>query len=1512
MIEQLVQPDGLGAFVAWLRAKGYQIDVEQICDLQYLFLNLRELGAQLHCARDLTRWVVPVLSQSPAIDDGLRADIADWWRIQQGVPDDIEDAERMAEREFGRHRHSCRSGEKWFRTHWIWLIAVVALVLAATFAPIPPWQKATTISNPGPPSTQAGSNGASGTKCSKTDSTSLPRCSDNVSTSPAPVDPFTAITWLAAIVHPGDRLGLYLLLSALLLLMWKHALDRKVVLKRALGRNHSGVSSYHFPSRLTDLISDPGLLVRLRELRIPRLIPGRGLDVTASLKATREASGFIRIVEEQIALTPEYLLLVERRSLTDHFAYLGDQLQQRLREVHIFVDRYEFHLNPRRFLVRSSRTAEIRRSLSLEEVIATHERQRLILVTDGDCLIDPVNGRPYAWLEKFRRLPVRVILTPRSEDTWGEGEALLKEIGFLLLPADRWGLNRLIDLFIDVSREAVVEQPIRAKRSAAERGRALPHVIRTGGRRLLSPSIDPDEHELRVLLRALRGFLREPTLLWIQACAVFPKLDPRLTLHLGRTLTDERNSPLCPREDHEGFLALSRLPWFQHGFMPDWLRRALVRSMPPSLQPKVMIALERLLRAGRPNKGQGGLDLELAQNPALGHTREEYELARNAMPDDARSGPLEDYLFLGFMAGGPLAELSVEAPPVLRRKIRWRLWRTPTLLTAIGAALFLALAMRWPPNGLLQGLLGSDAARLKPICAALILLMIGYWTFARLAGPDPERYRRFSKAFQLALHALFVWCFLSLCADVKLPLADRVTWLALISISLVAISLFAPGKREPTVALRLARLYPDPAWMGEFFLWFVAGQTVLYLLASSSTAQPADAWGTIRQLTSGTLVAAASLVIVLALNGAWTRSRGLFASLFDYAMLYHTAFAAALITAKGVDAALSAAGVQTDGLRAVKYLFPFFAAMVLVDLLRERRDLMRDFLPWLLLNGGFWLLHNLFPRLTPLGAGPQSALVDFWIALASYPLVLGSRFGRLTSIFRALAEHSSIRLRLLFAVVLNGAALYSTSPTAMAAAVLATTVLLRTPLRQLWRFVQVEPAPSPAWSWRGYGRALLSVRPRAALGPVLFPIASAIAWPVIASVSPGALGKVVGGVICLGFGLGLWRGRRNAAARGVEHALYWLESGVVLLVLLGFLSGGSNLGAFASVGLLLGAAAMLGSGVWLIRSHWDSSAGAQIAVYWLGSAIAAVTLLGFLFEVADLSWISSIPQSRRDTGFFTGIVLAVTTAGTLGMVRRRVLTAAEVGCYWLLPSAAACLFLTVALSGIAEPDGKAILVITLISALVALLSGLVLAAFRWRDAGPAELAVYWVGFGCCVGSFLNTLGDIAPFFDGRPGIMLGMLFVIGALTAALLLLRRHRPAGGEMAFYWFCLYLALVGGANAGAKLLGSPWPAEESAAIGTLVGMVAATSVAALLVRRRIRLMRGGEFTVYALGCALTLIALFDVLGMNGSLASPGLAMLGLIGALHWWVFAHRRMPISAPVSGGKSPENSRSINAA
>jgi hypothetical protein len=87
---------------------------------------------------------------------------------------------------------------------------------------------------------------------------------------------------------------------------------------------------------------------RVQDLRRPRLVDSHELDVSASLSATIDHGGLFSPVFSSRRVAPEYLVLIDRRSVNDHIAQYADALVEALRQMRLYVDRYTYNSDFRR------------------------------------------------------------------------------------------------------------------------------------------------------------------------------------------------------------------------------------------------------------------------------------------------------------------------------------------------------------------------------------------------------------------------------------------------------------------------------------------------------------------------------------------------------------------------------------------------------------------------------------------------------------------------------------------------------------------------------------------------------------------------------------------------------------------------------------------------------------------------------------------------------------------------------------------------------------------------------------------------------------------------------------------------------------------------------------------------------------------------------------------------------------------------------------------------------------
>lgn len=322
-----------------------------------------------------------------------------------------------------------------------------------------------------------------------------------------------------------------------------------------------------------------------RELRRRVPGPGRALDPAATVAATVAAAGRARLRYRERTRIPEYLALVDRRSLDDHDAAWTREVLERLGEEAVPHRLHEFDEDPRRLLDGGR----------LDALAEATPEDRLLLFGAGDALLDPWSGDLLPFAEIFTRWRDRALLTPVPVSRWGARELELARL-FLVVPFGTEGLG------------------------------AVASALGTGVAPSVAPSADdrvplPDlAAPTPAAVGALRHALGPRTFEWLAACAVHAQVQWNLTLHLASL------PGLGPHLlDEDRLLRLARIPWFRRGTIPDDWRVALIAELPDELEATVRRELHRLLAAGAPPDGsvaREGRDLQLAvQGAWLRHHR---------------------------------------------------------------------------------------------------------------------------------------------------------------------------------------------------------------------------------------------------------------------------------------------------------------------------------------------------------------------------------------------------------------------------------------------------------------------------------------------------------------------------------------------------------------------------------------------------------------------------------------------------------------------------------------------------------------------------------------------------------------------------------------------------------------------------------------------------------------------------------------------------------------------------
>jgi len=428
----------------------------------------------------------------------------------------------------------------------------------------------------------------------------------------------------------------------------------------------------------------------VRLLRRPEAAGAPELDVLASARASADRAGLFTGVWRSRLATPELLVLVERLRPGDQQAHWALEAARDLAAEGVRLSLYEFDRDPRWVAPlrwqRSARAPAPQRYLPLATLAANHAGQGLLVLADGNGLINYPEGKLHSWLTPaLAPWPRRVLMTPRPMAAWGAAEDVLAgegqaphEPSFLLLPqqADAWlAAARWLRLGKLSAIGALPGAPA-----------AVPPLLADDPARFLG-RVAPPADELVALVEQLRNHLGSTAYAWLAASAVYPLLSADLTAFLAYRLTEPDVAtraigalPVAPDAHllEARLLAIAQLPWCRHGQMPDWLRRALWLGLPRETRERVRVVLLNLFeKAGDPELADAAISMgRIATDAPSNSSRKRWQRWKDrigltgVLENEPIDSPLRDVIYLGVLSGKLDQELSLEATEEFARAAR--------------------------------------------------------------------------------------------------------------------------------------------------------------------------------------------------------------------------------------------------------------------------------------------------------------------------------------------------------------------------------------------------------------------------------------------------------------------------------------------------------------------------------------------------------------------------------------------------------------------------------------------------------------------------------------------------------------------------------------------------------------------------------------------------------------------------------------------------------------------------
>lgn len=318
-----------------------------------------------------------------------------------------------------------------------------------------------------------------------------------------------------------------------------------------------------------------GLLVQ--QLRRRSEVDIRVFDVPRSIRETTQKAR-VTFLYRNPTQPDEYLLLIDVRARNDHRAHLFDLLYREFVRQEVLIERFFYDGD-----LRLCWSEKYRNGLSLRELQHKFAEHHLMVVGNGESLINPLTGRLERWAELFSHWQLRSLLSTRPIVQWGHREVELDTL-FRLAPANLNGLS-----WISTTDAAPDDRDIDYWKHQPD---AVIQPLRISEK--LPESVIFDTLEAEFL--DFRDRRRDERLLqWLAACAVSPVMHWDATLFFGQ-LVD--NNPQVPLVTIQNLQRLNRLNWFNEGVMPEKARRVLLdwlANQYPALLLRIRRAWKQLL-----------------------------------------------------------------------------------------------------------------------------------------------------------------------------------------------------------------------------------------------------------------------------------------------------------------------------------------------------------------------------------------------------------------------------------------------------------------------------------------------------------------------------------------------------------------------------------------------------------------------------------------------------------------------------------------------------------------------------------------------------------------------------------------------------------------------------------------------------------------------------------------------------------------------------------------------------
>ena len=440
---------------------------------------------------------------------------------------------------------------------------------------------------------------------------------------------------------------------------------RKLKFSRSPSTGDELFNQFHFDRNLIPLWGGAKAERALRDLRAVQYLPTRRLDIAATVDATARSGGYFKPVYRNRREPPEHLMLVRSLDRRDQHAGLVEELAERFKALGLKVHAYRFRDDPRVLMRWDEETSD---SYKLEQILARHGNARLMVISETDILFHPYSGEIRPWLTDLKPWQNKVWLHPF--DAQANHARLLSDRNFLMLPLTRDSLPQMVSHLTMEHIPKLTEQPVDPE--------PLPEIITEHFEDWLD-EYPPQDIDLADLFRQLEHYLGNEGLLLLRAIAVYPKPGWELTKALDYLLCGYEDYSDVAGQQDQRFFRLSRLPWLTHGFLPNWLREALLQHISKNDEQRIVQVWQSLFSQLTNEDQPGALQLDFS-TPSKGQFKLRFDEQRMMRHSDA----LNDPIFAHILLDGQLGLLDFRMPRFLGKLMpgahQWIILRTALLL----------------------------------------------------------------------------------------------------------------------------------------------------------------------------------------------------------------------------------------------------------------------------------------------------------------------------------------------------------------------------------------------------------------------------------------------------------------------------------------------------------------------------------------------------------------------------------------------------------------------------------------------------------------------------------------------------------------------------------------------------------------------------------------------------------------------------------------------------------------